>query len=237
MWQRLILCWFCCETARKVILSYLKSPCHDNRCNRCLWTFLGFVLSPRVESNSETASTEFEEELQKKVEILSRICTALYEEVLWEKQAADEARAEGAYLEEDSILKELQAVYDALCVVTMSRMVQISRLRSSLAAFMLSLPVVPSACVGILKLLITTGTKGASSSAPSGSRDRGSAAAVAAAEAARNRGTRAEALHLMGQMVFSQDEAAGRAALNHLLRACVVEDFELRTKVINLIVQ
>ncbi len=201
---------------------------------RCLWAFLGFVLSPRVENNSETASMEFEEELQKKVQILGRICTALYEEIVWEKQAADEARAEGVFLEEDSILKELQAVYDALCVVAMSRMIQITRLRSALAMFMLSLPAVPSTCVGILKLLITTGTKGASAAAPAGSRDRSSAAA---AEAARNRGTRTEALQLLGQMVFSQDESAGRAALNHLLQTCVVEDFELRTKVINLIVQ
>jgi len=203
---------------------------------RCLWAFLGFVLSPRVENNSETASLEFEEELQKKVQILGRICTALYEEIVWEKQAADEARAEGVFLEEDSILKELQAVYDALCVVAMSRMIQITRLRSALAMFILSLPAVPSACVGILKLLITTGTKGASAAAPAGTRDR-SSAAVAAAEAARNRGTRTEALQLLGQMVFSQDESAGRAALNHLLQTCVVEDFELRTKVINLIVQ
>lgn len=189
-----------------------------------------------MEGNSETAFIEFEEELQKKVQTLGHICTALYEEILWEQQAAEEARAEGAFLEEDSILKELHAVYDALCVVVMSRMIQITRLRSSLAAFMLSLPAVPAACVGILKLLISTGTKGASAAAPAGTRDRNSAAATAA-EATRNRGTRTEALHLMGQLVFSQDESAGRAALNHLLQACVAEDFELRSKVINLIVQ
>jgi len=197
---------------------------------RSLWAFLAFVLTPRADTGAENASAEFEEELQKKVQILGRICTALHEEVVWEKEAVEEARAEGSLLEDDgSILAELQAVYDALCVAAMSRLVQISRLRSSLAAFMLSLPAVPSPCVSILKLLISTGTKGAAL-APG-------ARGAAAAEAARNRGTRTESLMLLGQIVFSQDENAGRAALNHLLLSCLSEDFELRTKVVNLVVQ
>ena len=189
------------------------------------------MLTPRADTGAENASAEFEEELQKKVQILTRICTALHEEILWEREAIEEARAEGSLLEEDSsILKELQAVYDALCVSAMSRLIQISRLRSSLGAFMLSLPAIPSACVSILKLLISTGTKGV---APAS----GARGASASAEAARNRGTRTESLMLLGQIVFSQDETAGRAALNHLLLSCLSEDFELRTKVVNLIVQ
>ena len=49
-----------------------------------------------------------------------------------EREAVEEARAEGSLLEDDgNILAELQAVYDALCVAAMSRLVQISRLRSS----------------------------------------------------------------------------------------------------------
>lgn len=199
---------------------------------RSLWAFLAFVLTPRADTGAENASAEFEEELQKKVQILGRICTALHEEIVWEREAVEEARAEGSLLEDDgNILAELQAVYDALCVAAMSRLVQISRLRSSLAAFMLSLPAVPSACVSILKLLITTGTKGTAPAAGV----RG--ASAAAAEAARNRGTRTESLMLLGQIVFSQDETAGRAALNHLLLSSLSEDFELRTKVVSLVVQ
>lgn len=210
---------YCCLVVQSCKLILLFWFC------RALWTFLGFVLTPRADTGAEHASAEFEEELQKKVQILGRICTALYEEVVWESEAVTEGSSA-----EDNILVELRAVYDALCVAAMSRLVQITRLRSSLAAFMLNLPAVPSACIGILKLLISTGSKGAAP--PPGARS-----SAAAAEAARNRGTRTESLMLLGQMVFSVDEAAGRAALNHLLRSCVSEDFELRTKVVNLIVQ
>lgn len=49
-------------------------------------------------------------------------------------------------------------------------------------------------------------------------------------------GTRAEALSLLGQLVFSPDESAGYSALYHLLWCGIADDFEIRSKAVALLV-
>lgn len=168
------------------------------------------------------------EDLQRKVEVLVRLCGALQEEVAWAREEAAAARAAGTFEVEEDIAEELQRAYDALCVTAMSRMLQIASLRSSLAAFMLGLPRIPIGALAVLKLLMTTGSKGPSSEK---GKDKGASADL------RGRGTRAEALHLLAQVVFSQDEVAGKDALLHVLKQCLSDDFEMRSKVINLVVR
>lgn len=201
--------------------------------NRALWVMLGFTFtpqSPAADSASTSKDADEEEQLAKKVQLLLRLCRAIQEELEWLSEQRDAGTLEIPSDDKDPVL-QLRAVYDALCVAAMSRMVQVNRLRSSLAAFMLGLPVIPTSCVSILKLLVVTGTKNVP---PPPVGPRGNAAAL---DANKSRGTRMEALSLLGQLVFSQDETAGKAALSYLLQCCISEDFELRTKVTQLVVK
>jgi hypothetical protein len=171
---------------------------------------------------------KWEEELQRKVGILSQLCAALCEEIAWQAQEREEDQQNGVYNPESDIVDALQKAYDAFCVAAVSRLVQIVQLRSSAGAFLLNLPAIPRGCVALLKLLSETGSKAAGA----GSKDKN-----AAAEQARNRGTRAEALALMAQVVFAQDENAGKDSLMYILQHALAEDFEVRAKVINLIIR
>lgn len=206
--------------------------------------FLGFVFTAQIAAadavtTSGTAkdSERAEQLLSTKVQLLLRLCRALHEELAWLTEQQEAGELEPPTADEKDPVLLLRSVYDALCVAAMSRMVQIGRLRSSLGAFMLGLPSIPSSCVSILKLLVVTGTKNAPT-APAGGRGGGGGTGSSAVDAAaKGRGTRTEALALLGHMVFSQDEAAGQAALSYLLQCCISEDFELRTKAIQLVVK
>mmetsp|Transcript_685 Transcript_685/g.970 ORF Transcript_685/g.970 Transcript_685/m.970 type:complete len:745 (+) Transcript_685:1111-3345(+) len=109
----------------------------------------------------------------------------------------------------------------------MSRLIQTVSLRPALSSFLQRLPRVPPACLCLLKILMRTG------STTGGARDR---LTNIGGDLSKNRGTRAEAMSALGQLVFSQDTQAGVDTLHYLLWCSISEDFELRTKVINLIV-
>lgn len=188
--------------------------------------FLGFVLGEHATAPTEGVSAEeTNEDLQRKVAMLTRLCRALYEEIQWRLEAREEALQRGDPALEGDIADTLQAAYNALCITTISRMMQLAPLRPSLSAFMLGLPSIPSGALAVLKLLVTTGSKGPS--------EKGREKVTAAS----GRGTRIEALSLLGQVVFSQDETASKDALMYLLKLCIAEDFELRSRVINLLVR
>jgi hypothetical protein len=192
--------------------------------------FLGSVLGEFVNSPTDPALVEgVNEELQRKVQMLTRVCRALYEEIQWRLEEQEEALQAGSADIDRVVTSALQRAYSAFCVTAISRMMQLAPLRSSLGALALSLPSLPVGALAVLKLLVTTGSKGA---AQEKGKER-----TSANEAHRNRGTRAEALTLLGQLVFSQDETAGKNALLFLLKLSVSEDFELRSKVINIFVR
>lgn len=194
--------------------------------------FLGFVLNEHAAFSEAAPAEGADLDLQRKVLMLARLCRALHEEVQWRWEAREEAQQSGGAVEpENDIVDALQRVYDAFCVTAISRMMQIAPLRPSLSALMMGLPAIPASALAVLKLLVTTGSRGAVV-------EKGREKSItAAADAHRNRGTRTEALMLLGQAVFSQDEVAGKDALMHLLKLCVSDDFELRSKVINLVVR
>lgn len=195
---------------------------------RALWVFLGFVLHEHASPTEVATDEKSERELQQKVSMLSQLCQTLYEEYCWQANNREEQQQSGTYDQESDIIDSLKKAYDALCLTTMSRMLQISQLRSSLSAFMIGLPCVPEGCLAVLKLLMGAGSKGTAVTSKEKSGN---------ADFVRNRGTRVEALSLLAQLVFSQDEEAGKSALWHILQQCMSEDFELRTRVINLVVR
>lgn len=195
---------------------------------RPLWMFLGFVLGEHatVSAPSEGAiAAEANEDLQRKVAMLTRLCRALYEEIQWRLEVREEALQRGDPPMNSDIADTLQAAYNALCITAISRMMQLAPLRPSLSALMLGLPSIPPGALSVLKLLVTTGSKGPTEKG----REK--------AGTTSGRGTRLEALSLLGQAVFSQDEAASKDALMYLLKLCISEDFELRSRAINLLVR
>ena len=193
--------------------------------------FLGFVLNEHASPTEILADERSEKELQQKVTMLSQLCQALYDEYSWQVDNRAEQQLNGTYDAESDIVDMLKKAYDALCVTSMSRMLQISQLRSSLSALMIGLPSIPVGCLAILKLLVGAGSKGTAVPSKDKSSGGGGGGAVS------NRGTRVEALTLLAQLVFSQDEEAGKSALWHILQQCLSEDFETRSRVINLVVR
>ena len=155
-----------------------------------------------------------------------------------EQKAGDVAGKSGFSHSQGKLNKNMDAInkltsaYDTLCLAALSRLMQIVNLRSSVRDFVLGLPHVPRVCLRLLKFLMLTGSKG---SVTSGTRGSGGGSSSGAVDN-RNRGTKAEALMLLGQVIFSTDQAAGLNALHHLLWCCLSEDFELRTKVISMLV-
>jgi hypothetical protein len=212
---------------------------------RPLWVFLGFALGHAELLGLGGGSKVQLAALGSRVEVLVRASRALYEEVCWQRGRLEEEgavkaamagkalKAEGAEEEADAIMAEdthrltaLTSAYDSLCVTAMSRLLQTVQLRSAVKEYVLCLPSLPAPCLALLKLLLTTGSKGSLTDSTSHT-----------SSSSRNRGTRTEAMALLGQLVFSADEVAGREALHFLLWCCLEEDFELRTKVIHMVVK
>ena len=93
--------------------------------------FLGFVLNEHASPTEILADERSEKELQQKVTMLSQLCQALYDEYSWQVDNRAEQQLNGTYDSESDIVDMLKKAYDALCVTSMSRMLQISQLRPS----------------------------------------------------------------------------------------------------------
>lgn len=126
----------------------------------------------------------------------------------------------------------LRGVYDASCLMALSRIVQSAYFSPTARDFLLSLPAVPTQCINLLKLLMLTGPRGAAETA-----DGSYGADAGAVPSLRARGMRMEALRLIGQLVFASDEAASRHALLHLLWCSVSADFETRSRTVTLLIK
>lgn len=202
------------------------------RLPRCIWLFLGFILTLKpavVDAAAATTSMDDSidamEDIRHRVGVLVKFCVALHREVQW--QRAQHAGDAGLATEETHrICADLMAAYEATCLTVMSRLLQITRWRPVLRDFMHALPMVPAACLHALQLLIFTGSQGGGLLSAYDVRDKGDS---------KSKGTRLVALLTMGQLVFATDEAAAYTALCCLLWCCLSEDFELRTRVISLL--
>jgi hypothetical protein len=202
------------------------------RLPRCIWLFLGFILTLKpVMVDAAAAATSMDdsidamEDIRHRVGVLVKFCIALHREVEWQRaQYASDAGLETE--ETHRICADLMAAYEATCLTVMSRLLQIIRWRPVLRDFMHALPMVPAACLHTLQLLIFTGSQGGGLLSAYDVRDKGDS---------KSKGTRLVALLTMGQLVFATDEAAAYTALCCLLWCCLSEDFELRTRVISLL--
>jgi len=194
---------------------------------RCIWLFLGFILTlkPVVVDATADDSIEAMDDIRHRVGVLVKFCVALYHEVQWQRGRVDDL--DDGSEETPRICADLLAAYESTCLTVMSRLLQIARWRPVLRDFMHALPMVPSACLQALQLLIFTGSKGGGLLSAYDVRDKG--------DASRNKGTRLVALLTMGQLVFALDETAAYTALCCLLWCCLSEEFELRTRVISLL--
>jgi hypothetical protein len=202
------------------------------RLPRCIWLFLGFILTLRpVIVDAAAATTAMDDsidamdDIRHRVGVLVKFCIALHREVEWQRaQYAGDAGLETE--ETHRICADLMAAYEATCLTVMSRLLQIIRWRPVLRDFMHALPMVPAACLHALQLLIFTGSQGGGLLSAYDVRDKGDS---------KSKGTRLVALLTMGQLVFATDETAAYTALCCLLWCCLSEDFELRTRVISLL--
>ena len=173
-----------------------------------LWQLLSFVLSPSVE-NAKAQVRQKQDSLLAAVREKLPILVMLLKELVSQAEGGQQSAA---------------VSYDGLVLLTLGRVLQSVHLREIARPFFAVMPRVPRACVCTLNLLLHTGTKPAAGVGVS-SRGRGA-----------NRGTRQEAIALLGSLVFATDEEAGQAALHRLLWCSVSEDFEVRSKAIALIV-
>lgn len=116
----------------------------------------------------------------------------------------------------------LSAIHESSVLAIMCRMLQIPHLRELCKTFLLGLHKIPLSCVRLLKLLVYTGTDG--------SRDSHTAS--------RYRGTKGDALSLLAHLVaFSEDIDVATECLQYLLWNTLNDDFELRSRAVNVIVK
>lgn len=132
-------------------------------------------------------------------------------------------KAQEKVLNESRGLLVLFQTYEQCCVFVLSRLLQILPLRPYLKDYLCNLPYVPQSCIKLLTLLMYTGSR------PVMDKKQKFKQVV------KNRGTRLESLLSLGHLFFANDLLAQRTASNTLLWGSVVADFEIRSKVINLL--
>lgn len=154
-----------------------------------------------------------DEDIRQKVEILTKFCNDLL--VCAENNDHNETGS-----------RALHAVYESITIAILSRMLQISYLRAHCKDFLLFLRKIPPACLSLLRVLVVSGTKSTSST-----RDKESGGAT------RYRGTRADALSLLGQLVFAEDFEVATDCLQYLLWSSLDDSFELRSRMIDVLIQ
>ena len=205
---------------------------------RVLWLVLSFCLSTVSGRGSAIVRSQKIEGLSaEKVELICSILKEIYGRIppvdaalVRRKAEAAAGAEEGAAEEEegeggaDDPRNPLRALYASACAAVLARALQAMPLRPAAKDIALALPAVPRSVLALLKLLVYTGTRAAAappSTGPASRRDT----------APRNRGTRAEAIALLGQLVFASDADAGQQALQHLMWCAMADDFEIRGKV------
>ncbi len=115
----------------------------------------------------------------------------------------------------------LCGVHEGIVLAIMCRMLQIPHLRDYCGRdFLLKLHSIPLICVRLLKLLVSTGTEGSST------------------KETRYRGTKGDALSLTAQLVaFAEDIDIATECLHFLLWNTLNDNFEARSRTIDVIVQ
>lgn len=138
---------------------------------------------------------------------------------------------EAEIFDDDDDNAEVQ-LYDSICLVVLTRMLQRKKLRPHVVRVLTALPKIPLACVHMLELLLLTGTKSASQALTQfGVKKRGPGA---------DHGMRVVALEIMSSLLLHdscmQDSSLFRACLFPLLWVATSEDFQFRNAAVNALV-
>ena len=186
---------------------------------RPIYQLLSFVLRPSKELDISTNLHVKQAYLLQSVREKLDMLVLLLKELLLESQP-DEQGGQGN--------ETAKSLYDSLALVILSRLLQNLHLREIARPLYSAMPRVPIECINLLKLLMHAGTKPKDAVITSSSNRQ--------TKEQRQRGTRQEAMSLLGGLVACVDENAGRASLNHLLWCAVSDDFEIRGRAVALLV-
>lgn len=150
---------------------------------------------------------DLEKDISQKVEFLVKLCNDICDctEENWDNEEGSSA---------------LNGIYESTVLAIMCRMLQIPHLREFCKTFLLSLHKIPPQCVRVLKLLVASGNEG------TGTKENNS----------RYRGTRGDALSIVANLVaFADDIDIATECLHYLLWNTLEDNFELRSRTIDVI--
>ena len=138
----------------------------------------------------------------------------------------------GAYYDDEDDEGRSVPLYDGICLVVLTRMLQRKKLRPHAVRMLKSLPAIPLVCIHLLELLLLTGTRtGGPATTQYGIKKRGANA---------ERGMRMVVLDIMGSLLLHEgsmnDPHLFRACLFPMLWLTITEDFSLRTAAVNSLV-
>jgi hypothetical protein len=123
-------------------------------------------------------------------------------------------------------------LYDSICLVMLTRLIQRRILRPSSMRILLSLPTIPLVCLRLLGLLLVTGTKQIATSGAAGRRK---------GPVGNDRGTRIAALDIMGSLLLHEpcmtDPDSFISILFPILWLTTSEDFSTRSAAVNVLVR
>jgi hypothetical protein len=140
----------------------------------------------------------------------------------------EEEEEEELFDDDDAVAVPL---YDSICLVVLTRMLQRKKLRPHVVRVLTSLPRIPLSCIHMLELLLLTGTKSGSQAASQfGLKKRGPA----------DHGMRIVVLEIMSQLLLHdscmQDPHLFRACLFPMLWVATSDDFQFRNAAVNALV-
>jgi hypothetical protein len=144
------------------------------------------------------------------------------------------ALVDGGGIEDDDDLDSPACpLYDSICLVMLTRLIQRRILRPSSMRILLSLPTIPLVCLRLLGLLLVTGTKQIATSSAAAGRRKG--------PVGNDRGTRIAALDIMGALLLHEpcmiDPDSFISVLFPILWLTTSEDFSTRSAAVNVLVR
>ena len=172
---------------------------------------MSFALQQSTRSDIEV---DFEEDIRQKVELLTKFCNDL----LHTAELNDD---------DEESYNRLIELHDQMTVAILARMLHIPHLRMHCKDWLLFLHRIPPIVLSLLKMLVISGSRGNVSTNTKDHHQYHNNTSY--------RGTRGDALLLLGQLVFVQHEEVASECLHYLLWNAISDDFELRSRMIEVL--
>lgn len=168
-------------------------------CNRSLWFFLSYILTNLIAQNgSYIVSGANGHRKNKKVDKMNKDKTDYWLDLLLVLIRELYARARHQQREMEAKMQEcteevnIMVLYEHMCVVGMSRLMQCTGARWCTLRFLTSLPDIPMPCITYLNLLTHLGT----------TKQLQSTAQSQTSATEKYKGSRSEAAHLLSKLIF-----------------------------------